>query len=140
MSGKGLTLGVFLTVVGFASLASAQSTTGTISGLVVDAQDRATPGVVVSATSPNLQGVQSATTTETGDYILTILPPGNYSVTFELAGFERQLRQVTLAPTQVLPLDAKLGLAPVNESVDDHRIDEPPAADRAGGHATSGRT
>ena len=50
MSGKGLTLGVFLTLVGFAALASAQSTTGTISGRVIDSQDRATPGVVVSAT------------------------------------------------------------------------------------------
>src|SRR4249920_1964609 len=104
MSGKGLTFGVFFALVGSAQIASAQSTTGTISGRVVDAQDRATPGVTVSVTSPNLQGARSATTAETGDYILTLLPSGNYSV--------------TLAPTQVLPVDAKLGLAPVNESVE----------------------
>ena len=118
MSGKGLTLGVLLALICLAPNASAQSTTGTISGRVVDSQDRATPGVTVSATSPNLQGVRSATTSETGDYIITLLPSGNYSVTFELSGFERQTRQVTLAPTQGLPLDAKLGLAPVNESVE----------------------
>jgi outer membrane receptor for ferrienterochelin and colicin len=118
MSGKGLTLGVFFALVGFAVNSSAQSTTGTISGRVVDSQDRATPGVTVSVTSPNLQGVRSATTSETGSYIITLLPSGSYAVTFELAGFERQTREVTLAPTQVLPLDAKLGLAPVNESVE----------------------
>src|SRR5262245_54206465 len=98
MLGKGLTFGVFFALVGLAPLASAQSTPGTISGRVVDAQDRATPGVTVSVASPNLQGVRSATTSETGHYIITLLPSGPYAVTFELSGFERQTRQVTLAP------------------------------------------
>ena len=42
------------------SPAAAQSTTGTISGHVVDSQGLALPGVTVNATSPNLQGVRSA--------------------------------------------------------------------------------
>ena len=67
MSGKGLTLGVLIALICLAPNASAQSTTGTISGRVVDSQDRATPGVTVSVTSPNLQGVRSATTSETGN-------------------------------------------------------------------------
>jgi len=65
--------------------ALAQSTTGTIGGRVVDSQGRTTPGVVVTVESPSLQGVRSAVTSETGDYILTLLPSGAYTVTFELS-------------------------------------------------------
>jgi hypothetical protein len=84
--------------------AYAQSTTGTISGRVTDAQGLAIPGATVTATSPNLQGVRKTVTSENGDYILTLLPSGAYSVTFALAGFDPQTRSVTVAPTQVVAL------------------------------------
>src|SRR4051812_46202280 len=77
--------------------ARAQSTTGTIRGHVSDAQGLALPGVTVSVTSPNLQGVRTAVTAENGDYVLTLLPSGTYAVTFELSGFQRVTRSVGLA-------------------------------------------
>src|SRR5256885_14572999 len=86
-----------------AALASAQSTDGTISGHVADSQGLALPGVTVNASSPNLQGVRTVVTSENGDYVFTLLPPGPYKVTFELTGFQRHERNVTLAPTQTLP-------------------------------------
>src|SRR5262245_40989453 len=110
-------LGVACAVIVVTRLAIAQSTTGTIAGRVVDSQDRALPGVVVTIESPNLQGVRGAMTSETGDYILVSLPPGPYDMTFELAGFERQLRHVSLAPTQTLPVESKLGIASITESL-----------------------
>jgi outer membrane receptor for ferrienterochelin and colicin len=100
-----------------AATAQAQSTTGTMAGRVLDIQDRAVPGVTVTAESPQLQGVRTTVTSEAGDYVLTLLPPGSYTVTFEIAGFERQQRQVNLAPTQSLPVDARLGPASVTEAV-----------------------
>ena len=45
--------------------------------------------MTVSVASPNLQGTRTAVTAENGDYVLTLLPSGTYSVTFELSGFER---------------------------------------------------
>lgn len=99
-------------------LARAQSTTGTISGRVVDQQQLPVPGVTVNAESPNLQGIRTAITSENGDYIITLLPPGAYSVTFELSGFQRQERTVRLAPTQVVPLEITMGLAAVAETVE----------------------
>ena len=46
-----------LIAAGFwAASVSAQSTTGTISGRVVDAQGLSVPGATVTAASPNLQG------------------------------------------------------------------------------------
>jgi hypothetical protein len=107
-------LAVLVTAAG----ASAQSTTGTISGRVIDTQERSVPGVTVTVESPNLQGVRTAVTSENGDYIFTFLPSGTYTVSFELSGFQRQQRTVTVAPTQVVPVDVTMGLAGVTETVD----------------------
>jgi hypothetical protein len=101
-----------------ADVAAAQSTSGTISGRVVDTQDRSVPGVTVTVESPNLQGVRTAVTSENGDYIFTLLPSGQYTITFELSGFQQQQRAVTVAPTQVVPVDVTMGLAGVTETVD----------------------
>src|SRR5205823_4653988 len=98
-----------------ATIAAAQTTTGTISGHVVDAQGLALPGVAVTAASPNLQGVRAVTTSENGDYVFTLLPPGAYKVSFELSGFDRQERNVTLAPTQMLPVDVTMGISSITE-------------------------
>src|SRR5512142_2664597 len=62
----------------FASVASAQ-TTGTIIGVVTDASTgQPVAGAVVIATSPALQGQQTAVTDNAGNYRLQILPPGAY--------------------------------------------------------------
>src|SRR5688500_5721943 len=97
--------------------AAAQSTTGTISGRVVDTQGLSVPGVTVAAVSPNLQGTRETVTSENGDYILTLLPPGTYTITFDLTGFQRQQRTVTLAPTQLVPLQIEMGPAALTETV-----------------------
>ena len=104
-------------LLALAGSAAAQSTTGTISGRVVDADQLPVPGATVAAASPNLQGSREAVTSENGDYILTGLPSGVYTVTFTLAGFQPQTRTLTLAPTQVLPLEVTLGPAQVSEVV-----------------------
>jgi hypothetical protein len=44
--------------------------TGTISGHVADQAGLAVPGATVTAASPALQGVRTATTSENGDYIV----------------------------------------------------------------------
>jgi outer membrane receptor for ferrienterochelin and colicin len=113
-------LGIWLVgaVLATAGVALAQSTTGTISGRVVDTQERTVPGVTVSVESPNLQGIRTAVTSENGDYIFTLLPPGPYTVTFELSGFERVQRTAAVAPTQNVPVDVTMGLAGVAETVE----------------------
>jgi len=110
----GVVAGVLLT----AGLASAQTTTGTITGRAVDAQGLALPGVTVNASSPNLQGTRTTVTADQGDYIFTLMPPGTYIVSFEFSGFERQVKSIALASTQVHPLDITLGPAGVAESVE----------------------
>ena len=114
-AGTWLLAAVALFVV--AALASAQTTNGTISGHVSDQQGLALPGVTVNASSPNLQGVRTVVTSENGDFVLSLLPSGTYTISFELSGFERVTKTVTLAPTQTLPVDAQMGPAPVTETV-----------------------
>ena len=101
-----------------AAAAGAQSTTATVSGRVTDSQGLALPGVTVTATSPNLQGTRETTTVDSGDYIISLLPPGTYTISFELQGFATHQRIVNLAPTQVLPVDTSLGLGTLAERVE----------------------
>ena len=100
-----------------AASASAQTTTGTISGRVIDSQGLALPGVTVTASSPNMQGVRTVVTSGNGDYIFSALPSGTYTITYELSGFQNQQRTVAVAPTQVVPLDVTLGVATLTETV-----------------------
>src|SRR4051812_5298549 len=104
-------------LLALAGVAHAQSTTGTISGRVVDAQNLPVPGVTVTATSPNLQGTRETVTSTNGDYIISLLPSGAYVVTFELSGFDTVMRNATVAPTQVVPLEVEMGVAALSETV-----------------------
>src|SRR5262249_37016485 len=104
-----------IALLGAEGIAAAQSTTGTIRPHVADAQGLTLPGVTISVTSPNLQGTRVAVSSENGEYVLKLLPSGTYTVAFELSGFQRQQRTVSLAPTQDLPVDVALGPTAISE-------------------------
>jgi hypothetical protein len=94
------------------------SSTGTIQGRVADAQGAVLPGVSVTATSPALIQPQTTVTSETGNYRFPAVPPGTYSVTFELAGFntlKRDAISITLGFTA--QLNVELALATLQETV-----------------------
>ena len=114
-------LGIWLVVATLAAsgVAHAQSTTGTISGRVVDAQERTVPGVTVSVESANLQGIRTAVTSENGDYIFTLLPSGAIHdhvraerIRAPAADGQRSRRR------RSLPVDVTMGLAGVSETVE----------------------
>lgn len=80
-----------LLLLGFCSGAWAQSST--IIGTVISAQSRQPlPDVVVTATSPNLQGEQTVVTDAQGNYRIPQLPPGVYTLRFEDEGFKPYAR------------------------------------------------
>src|SRR6476661_948700 len=81
-----------LAVLGVPNAGRAQTTTGTISGHVVDSQGLALPGVTVTVSSPNLQGLRTVVTSQNGDFIVAQLPAGAYTITFELTGFENVVK------------------------------------------------
>jgi hypothetical protein len=63
------------------------SSTGTIQGRVADASGGVLPGVTVVATSPSMIGNQTQVTNENGSYRFPAVPPGVYTISFELPGF-----------------------------------------------------
>jgi outer membrane receptor for ferrienterochelin and colicin len=91
------------------------SPTGTISGRVTS-EAGALPGVTVTATSPTLQGSRTAVTSENGDFILPLLPPGEYKVLFELQGFRTVEQAANVAAAQTVPVDVRLS-AGITETV-----------------------
>lgn len=97
---------------------SAQQT-GTLSGVVHDAQGGVLPGVSVSVSSPSLiGGVRTATTGELGTYQIASLPPGTYTVTYELAGFSTLKREdIRVLVAQTARLDVELSVGSLQETV-----------------------
>ena len=111
-----------LVALSFSAPAFAQgggaSSTGTIQGRVADAQGAVLPGVTVVATSPALIQPQTTVTSETGNYRFPAVPPGEYEVSFELAGFNTLKRsgiQITLGFTA--NVNVELALATLQETV-----------------------
>ena len=68
-------------------------TTGSINGTVADNTGGMLPGVTVTASSPAMMGVQTAVTNESGTYRFPAVPPGTYSITYELPGFNTIKRE-----------------------------------------------
>ena len=73
--------------------AAAQATTGELAGRVTDQTGQTVTGATVIARDPATGFQRSTTSTETGDFIITLLPPGRYSVSAERQGFKKVIRE-----------------------------------------------
>ncbi len=104
-------LAVLVLLLSLGSALPAQ-TTGSIVGRVTDEQGGVLPGVTVEAQSPALQGSRTAVTDGTGNYRLTLLPPGVYNVTFTLSGFATDSRKdVTVGLDEDTVLSPVMGVS-----------------------------
>src|ERR1035441_6551799 len=83
---RALTLALILVLC--ASLALAQSDSGSISGFVKDPSGAIVPKAKI--TVKNESGLErQATTNESGYYTVTSIPPGMYAIRVEVAGFKK---------------------------------------------------
>ena len=90
-------------------LAEASGTTGAIQGLVTDGKTgEVIAGVTIIATSPSLQGTQTAITDEKGVYKIDNLPPGNYLITFYYADITVERTNVNVGIERTTPVYQKL--------------------------------
>ena len=92
---------------------------GTIAGVVRDASGAVLPGVTVEAASPALiEKVRSAVTDGTGRYRIEDLRPGDYTVTFTLAGFATVRREMLqVSGSAVIAVDADMRVGGVQETI-----------------------
>src|SRR5262249_25811185 len=96
----------------------AQENAGTINGKVTDKSDAVIPGVTVTLTSPAIQGAKSVVTDEGGTYRFILLPPGTYTVKYELPGFKTLVRQdIIVQGSRTVTLPIALEVATVAETV-----------------------
>jgi len=100
-------------------LASAQSTTGSIYGTVVDPSGAAVPGaqVIITDVHTNLQ--KTTTTNGAGEFVFTNVNPSDYNVISSASGFKSETQKgITLSANQNVHVEFVLQIGYVTESVD----------------------
>jgi hypothetical protein len=80
---------------------------GKLSGHVTS-EGAALPGVTVTVSSPALQGERVTVTSGSGDFLFPSLPPGDYSVDFQIEGMQDLAQQVRVAAAQTAVLDVEM--------------------------------
>lgn len=111
---------IFIFLVGvLPSQGWAQNAAGRIIGNVTDPTGAAVPGADVTVTNVATQVSQHVVTDESGHYQALLLPIGNYRVTIEKQGFQKQVfDNQTLQINQSLRLDAALSIGQQTETVE----------------------
>jgi hypothetical protein len=100
-------------------LAASAQVLGSIAGTVKDASGAVLPGVTVEAASPALiEKVRTGVTDGSGQFRIVNLPPGQYSVTFSLTGFNTVKREaVDIATNFTSTIDAEMRVGTVQETI-----------------------
>jgi len=92
--------------------------TGTIAGTVSDPTGAAVPNATVTATLEERATTRTAPVNAEGQYVLTLLPVGTYTIRVEAAGFKTFSQQgIGLTSNQNVRVDAKLEVGSVSESI-----------------------
>ena len=110
-------LALFLALALAASPLLAQGQTGALKGTVRLADGAAVPGVLITATSEDLLGTRTTVSTESGQWILRNLPPGEYTITFELEGMATLQSSATVSLGQETPVNVTMQVAAEQETI-----------------------
>ena len=98
--------------------ASAQLTRGFISGIVSDASGGVIAGVQVSVTNKATSISRQTTTNEAGLYRFAAVEPGDYTIQFQLAGFEsRKIDAIAVSTAQEVTLNQTLTVGGVASEI-----------------------
>ena len=125
MKGQSFPAGrLFLTVCAFLLLLSchvavvAQNATSSVQGVISDPQGNVVAGASVTLTNTAKNFNRTQTTTDTGTYAFTLIPPDEYTVEVEAQGFKKAVRTTVRAlvakPTE---LNIQLEIGNVSEVV-----------------------
>jgi hypothetical protein len=104
-------------VLAYAAIASAQVTTGSVSGAVLDQTGAVLQGVTVRISGDNLPAGRTTTTSEAGLYNFQLLIPGRYTVEAEKAGLGKATRPVEVQLGKDTQADITIGVTGVQEQL-----------------------
>src|SRR6185437_16339985 len=104
----------------FATLkCSAQAISAELSGTVQDASGAVIPDAHVTANNVDTNVPHSTVSGKNGDYVLSQLPPGNYTVTVEAPGFSKLVQNgLNLQVNQQAHLDLTVKIGQQSETVE----------------------
>jgi hypothetical protein len=94
-----------------------RSTTGTVTGKIVDSSGAVLPGVTISLKSPEALGQFTGVTDAQGLYRVTNLPPATYDVRAELSGFQSVVRNAPVRLNAVTEVDFTMSVGSMTEEV-----------------------
>jgi outer membrane receptor protein involved in Fe transport len=98
--------------------ALAQTSKGTLTGVVRDSSEAVIVGVEVTATNVSTNEVRTAKTSSLGAYRFDAIAPGQYNLVFQASGFERsQATGITVPPSQAVSYDLVLKPGRVDQMV-----------------------
>src|SRR5215467_14578921 len=112
-------LGLVLCLPVAAGRITAQTTAGSIVGTVTDPSGAVIAGANITVTNVDTNIAVKTTTDASGEYVVTPLNVGRYSVAVEATGFKRSLRSdISLNVQDRLRVDAKLEVGAVTDTVE----------------------
>src|SRR5260370_21947940 len=104
-------------LVTFAS-AVAQSSTATLTGTVEDQNGAVVPGVSVTVQNVGTSAERQATTNDSGNFTIPLLPPSTYTITARRDGFTPlEIRNITLNVGDQKALQIQLKAGDINATV-----------------------
>ncbi len=102
-----------------APVASAQTNiTGALVGVVSDSTGAIVPGAAVTVTNLATGATRIITTGSMGEYRVSLLPPGNYSVVVAAAGFEKSRQTVSVGPSAAASANITLSVGKTSVTVE----------------------
>jgi len=96
-----------------------QAVNSTVLGTVTDSTGAVIVNAKVTLTEANTNVMQDRQTNESGNFVFSNVPPGNYSITVEMAGFKKEERKnISLLVNTTQRVDIQLQPGSVSESVE----------------------
>jgi len=100
------------------NIASAQTTTATLSGIIRDPQGGVIPSAVIVATQTDTTQTRQTVSSSTGDYSLPNLPTGSYRITATAPGFKKiVIPSIELQVNQEARVDMTMEVGAVSDEV-----------------------
>jgi len=111
-------LAILFFLTGLTTFTLAQTYTGTLRGKIINEEGVGLPDASIYLSSPNLLGIQTYFTSETGNIIFTGLPPGFYRLMVEIPGYKTvSIDNVIIRAGKTAHLNITMETTPTEEKI-----------------------
>src|SRR5258706_2407047 len=107
------TLFTLLLLLALAVSVAAQTYRGSIRGTITDPNNAVIPAATLTLVSNATNEQRTSVTDAAGEYVISSLPPGSYTLKVAAANFQTLSQDIVLRVNQELRVDASLGVGPI---------------------------